>query len=54
MGIPTVIGLVPRMMQRNFMYSFSHGSEIFSWSCNKKDIVAQSIAEAEFEAAVEQ
>ena len=29
-------------------YCFSLGSGIFSWSCKKQDIVAQSTAEAEF------
>ncbi|XP_015168630.1 uncharacterized mitochondrial protein AtMg00810-like [Solanum tuberosum] len=32
-------------------YYFSFGSGIFSWSCKKQDIVAQSTAEAEFVAA---
>jgi len=32
-------------------YCFSLGSGIFSWSCKKQDIVAQSTAEAEFVAA---
>ncbi|XP_047251597.1 secreted RxLR effector protein 161-like [Capsicum annuum] len=32
-------------------YSFSFGSGIFSWSTKKQDIVAQSLAEAEYVAA---